>query len=95
MLRLLRAAQAAPADPGAFAHPCRRSGGSFATLGASSTIRRTAWRNEARSPKARPTYRPFVALAMCAVILTLQEYYGGRQYFYEATSSRPCSRGWT
>jgi membrane protease YdiL (CAAX protease family) len=25
--------------------------------------------------------RPFVALAMCAVILTLQEYYGGRTYF--------------
>jgi|CZKU01.1.fsa_nt_gi membrane protease YdiL (CAAX protease family) len=25
--------------------------------------------------------RPFVALAMCAVILTLQEYYGGRSYF--------------
>jgi membrane protease YdiL (CAAX protease family) len=25
--------------------------------------------------------RPFVALAMCAVILTLQEYYGGRGFF--------------
>jgi hypothetical protein len=25
--------------------------------------------------------RPFVALAMCALILTLQEYYGGRAYF--------------
>jgi membrane protease YdiL (CAAX protease family) len=26
-------------------------------------------------------FRPFVALAMCAVILTLQEYYGGTGYF--------------
>jgi membrane protease YdiL (CAAX protease family) len=32
----------------------------------------------------RVDYRPFVALAMCAVILTLQEYFGGRGYFDEA-----------
>jgi membrane protease YdiL (CAAX protease family) len=31
----------------------------------------------------RTDYRPFVALAMCAVILTLQEYYGGHTYFDE------------
>jgi membrane protease YdiL (CAAX protease family) len=31
--------------------------------------------------------RPFVALAMCAVILTLQEYYGGRSYY--DTALRP------
>ena len=29
----------------------------------------------------RTDLRPFVALAMCAVILTLQEYYGGRTYY--------------
>lgn len=29
----------------------------------------------------RVDLRPFVALAMCAVILTLQEYYGGRTFF--------------
>lgn len=28
--------------------------------------------------EGRTDYRPYVALAMCAVILTLQEYYGGR-----------------
>ncbi len=40
----------------------------------------TAYRVElART--GRTDYRPFVALAMCAVILTLQEYYGGRSYF--------------
>jgi membrane protease YdiL (CAAX protease family) len=27
--------------------------------------------------------RPFVALVLCAVILTMQEYYGGRQFFDE------------
>jgi len=27
--------------------------------------------------------RPFVALVMCALILTMQEYYGGRMYFEE------------
>jgi membrane protease YdiL (CAAX protease family) len=29
-------------------------------------------------------FRPFVALVMCAVILTLQEYYGGRAFFDQA-----------
>jgi membrane protease YdiL (CAAX protease family) len=28
--------------------------------------------------------RPFVALAMCAIVLTLQEYYGGRGYYEES-----------
>jgi membrane protease YdiL (CAAX protease family) len=32
----------------------------------------------------RRDLRPFVALAMCAVILTLQEYFGGRAYFDQA-----------
>lgn len=32
----------------------------------------------------RTDYRPFVALVMCAVILTMQEYYGGRQYFEQS-----------
>jgi membrane protease YdiL (CAAX protease family) len=31
--------------------------------------------------EGRTDFRPFVALAMCAVILTLQEYFGGRSYF--------------
>jgi len=31
----------------------------------------------------RMDYRPFVALAMCAVILTLQDYYGGRATYDE------------
>jgi membrane protease YdiL (CAAX protease family) len=29
-------------------------------------------------------YRPLVALATCAVVLTLQEYYGGRSYYDQA-----------
>ena len=37
----------------------------------------TAWRVRLTA-EGRSDYRPFVALAMCAVILTLQEYYGGR-----------------
>ena len=40
----------------------------------------TRWRVESAA-RGRTDYRPFVALAMCAVILTLQEYYGGRGYF--------------
>jgi membrane protease YdiL (CAAX protease family) len=43
----------------------------------------TEWRVESAAV-GRTDYRPFVALAMCAVILTLQEYYGGRAYFDEA-----------
>ncbi len=39
-----------------------------------------AWRARLAS-EHRLDLRPFVALAMCAVILTLQEYYGGRGYF--------------
>jgi membrane protease YdiL (CAAX protease family) len=42
----------------------------------------TRWRVESAA-QGRTDYRPFVALAMCAVILTLQEYYGGRGYFDE------------
>jgi membrane protease YdiL (CAAX protease family) len=38
------------------------------------------WRVESAAAR-RTDYRPFVALAMCAVILTLQEYFGGRSYF--------------
>jgi membrane protease YdiL (CAAX protease family) len=41
------------------------------------------WRN-AMAEQGRTDFRPFVALAMCAVILTLQEYYGGRTYFDQA-----------
>jgi membrane protease YdiL (CAAX protease family) len=40
----------------------------------------TKWR-AMLSMQGRMDLRPFVALAMCAVILTLQEYYGGRGYF--------------
>jgi membrane protease YdiL (CAAX protease family) len=43
----------------------------------------TRWR-AARSAEGRSDLRPVVALAMCAVILTLQEYYGGRAYFDQA-----------
>jgi membrane protease YdiL (CAAX protease family) len=43
----------------------------------------TEWRGEMRA-EGRPDHRPLVALAMCAVILTLQEYYGGRVYFEQA-----------
>jgi membrane protease YdiL (CAAX protease family) len=32
--------------------------------------------------------RPFVALVLCAVILTMQEYYGGRTFFDEAIRPR-------
>jgi membrane protease YdiL (CAAX protease family) len=42
-----------------------------------------AWRSKLREEK-RTDLRPFVALAMCAVILTLQEYYGGRTFFEQA-----------
>jgi membrane protease YdiL (CAAX protease family) len=31
--------------------------------------------------EGRMDYRPFVALVICAIVLTLQEYYGGRFYF--------------
>jgi membrane protease YdiL (CAAX protease family) len=31
--------------------------------------------------RGRMDHRPFIALVLCAIILTLQEYYGGRQYF--------------
>jgi membrane protease YdiL (CAAX protease family) len=34
--------------------------------------------------EGRMDHRPFVALVMCAVILTMQEYYGGRAYFEQA-----------
>jgi membrane protease YdiL (CAAX protease family) len=40
----------------------------------------TRWRVESAA-EGRTDFRPFVALAMCAVILTLQEYFGGRSYF--------------
>jgi membrane protease YdiL (CAAX protease family) len=38
------------------------------------------WRQRLRA-EGKTDLRPFVALGMCAVILTLQEYYGGRTYF--------------
>jgi membrane protease YdiL (CAAX protease family) len=40
----------------------------------------TRWRVESTAT-GRTDFRPFAALAMCAVILTLQEYFGGRTYF--------------
>jgi membrane protease YdiL (CAAX protease family) len=43
----------------------------------------TRWRVRL-TEEGRTDFRPFVALALCAVILTLQEYYGGRVYFEEA-----------
>jgi len=43
----------------------------------------TQWRAELKA-EGRTDLRPFVALGMCAVILTLQEYYGGRSYFEQA-----------
>lgn len=43
----------------------------------------TRWRI-ALAAEGRTDLRPFVALAMCAVILTFQEYYGGRVYFDQA-----------
>jgi membrane protease YdiL (CAAX protease family) len=43
----------------------------------------TQYRIEMRE-KGERDHRPMVALAMCAVILTLQEYYGGRTYFEQA-----------
>jgi membrane protease YdiL (CAAX protease family) len=42
-----------------------------------------AWRSKLRD-EGKTDLRPFVALAMCAVILTLQEYYGGRTFFDQA-----------
>jgi membrane protease YdiL (CAAX protease family) len=33
--------------------------------------------------EGRMDYRPFIALVIAALILTMQEYYGGRQYFEE------------
>ena len=38
------------------------------------------WRAQLKA-EGKTDLRPFVALAMCAVILTLQEYYGGRAFF--------------
>jgi membrane protease YdiL (CAAX protease family) len=38
------------------------------------------WRAQLKA-EGRSDLRPFVALTMCAVILTLQEYYGNRSYF--------------
>jgi membrane protease YdiL (CAAX protease family) len=37
----------------------------------------TVWRSRLVA-EGRTDHRPFVALALCAVVLTLQEYYGGR-----------------
>src|ERR1700704_6356221 len=43
----------------------------------------TRWR--AAMAGGSPTdFRPFVALVLCAMILALQEYYGGRSYFDQA-----------
>jgi membrane protease YdiL (CAAX protease family) len=38
------------------------------------------WRQNLRA-EGKTDLRPFVALALCALILTLQEYYGGRAFF--------------
>jgi membrane protease YdiL (CAAX protease family) len=46
----------------------------------------TTWRAQLKA-EGKTDLRPLVALAMCALILTLQEYYGG-QAFYQ-TSLRP------
>jgi len=43
----------------------------------------TRWRVRLTA-EGRSDFRPYVALAMCAVILTMQEYYGGRIYFEDA-----------
>jgi membrane protease YdiL (CAAX protease family) len=43
----------------------------------------TAWRVQ-MAREGRMDYRPFVALATCAAILTLQEYYGGRTTYDDA-----------
>ncbi|HZU85720.1 MAG TPA: CPBP family intramembrane glutamic endopeptidase [Polyangiaceae bacterium] len=43
----------------------------------------TKWR-AALAAEGGVDMRPLVAMAMCAVILTLQEYYGGRVYFDQA-----------
>jgi membrane protease YdiL (CAAX protease family) len=43
----------------------------------------TAWRNQLAA-EGRSDYRPLVALVTAALVLTLQEYYGGRQYFDQA-----------
>jgi membrane protease YdiL (CAAX protease family) len=40
----------------------------------------TRWRVK-MSAAGQTDFRPFVALAMCAVILALQDYYGGHAYF--------------
>jgi membrane protease YdiL (CAAX protease family) len=42
-----------------------------------------AWRRKVKA-EGKTDLRPFVALAMCAVILTLQEYYGGRGFFEQS-----------
>jgi len=43
----------------------------------------TQWRGR-MAAFGRTDFRPVVALVMCAVILTLQEYYGGRPFFDQA-----------
>jgi membrane protease YdiL (CAAX protease family) len=43
----------------------------------------TAWRLR-MSAERRADFRPLVALAMCALIMTLQEYYGGHAYYEQA-----------
>jgi membrane protease YdiL (CAAX protease family) len=43
----------------------------------------TTWRARL-GVEGRTDFRPMVALVLCAVILTLQEYYGGRTYFDQA-----------
>ena len=42
-----------------------------------------AWRQKLKA-EGKSDLRPLVALVMCAVILTLQEYYGGRGFFEQA-----------
>ncbi|HXN33694.1 MAG TPA: hypothetical protein VN894_17615, partial [Polyangiaceae bacterium] len=43
----------------------------------------TKWRTMLAAER-RTDFRPLVALVMCALIITLQEYYGGRAYYDQA-----------
>jgi len=50
-----------------------------------------AWRTQLKA-EGKHDLRPFVALVMCAVVLTLQDYYGGRTFFEQAL--RPALARW-
>ena len=67
------------------------SGSSSAAPGASSTRRRTASAPRILA-KGQIDHRPLVALVLFALILTMQEYYGGRSYFETDGLSRDRSK---